>query len=232
MDNDTTTHHQAVLVEALERVYRRADGDVHALHGITLQIDTGDTVAVTGPSGSGKSTLLSLIAGLDRPTEGRLVVLGQNLSQLSEDDLADLRRRHMGFVFQNYHLLPTMTVCENVMMPLVPQFGSSLELKAKALHCIERVGLEARINHLPGELSGGEQQRVGLARALITDPTLILADEPTGNLDSASAAVILDLLFEVAAAGQRTVILSTHDRSVAERCRRELHLVEGRLDVD
>lgn len=219
----------AVTTEKLERTYNRADGDVHALDGISIQIKNGETVAVTGPSGSGKSTLLSLVAGLERPTGGELTVLGQALNELSEDGLADLRRRHMGFVFQNYHLLPTLTVCENVMLPLVPQLGHSLDLKVKALHCIERVGLEQRINHLPGELSGGEQQRVGLARALLTDPTLILADEPTGNLDADSAGVILDLLFEVAASGHRTVILTTHDRSVAARCSREIHIRDGRV---
>jgi putative ABC transport system ATP-binding protein len=222
----------AIQAESVRKVYGRSDGDIRALDGVTVSIAPGETVAVTGPSGSGKSTLLSLIAGLDRPTSGRLVVLGQCLGDLSEDGLADLRRRHMGFVFQNYHILPTLTVWENVMMPLVPQMGNSLELKGRALHCIERVGLERRIRHLPGELSGGEQQRVGLARALIANPTLILADEPTGNLDAESAGIILDLLFELVRDGERTVLLTTHDRSVAQRCGRELRMRDGRLLAD
>jgi len=214
------------------KVYACADGDVRAVDGVTLEVAAGDTVAVTGPSGSGKSTLLSLIAGLDRPSSGALTVLGQPLAELSEDDLADLRRRHMGFVFQNYHLIPTLSVWENVMLPLLPQLGSSLELKARALHCIERVGLEKRIRHLPGELSGGEQQRVGLARALITDPALVLADEPTGNLDAESAGIVLDLLFGLVKEGGRTVVLTTHDRNVARRCTREVRMREGRLTAD
>jgi putative ABC transport system ATP-binding protein len=222
----------AIQADNLRKVYGRSDGDVNALDGVSFAIAAGETVAVTGPSGCGKSTLLSLIAGLDRPTSGGLAVLGQDLGELSEDGLADLRRRHMGFVFQSYHILPTLTVWENVMLPLVPQMGTSLELKGRALHCIERVGLERRIRHLPGELSGGEQQRVGLARALIADPALILADEPTGNLDSESAGIILDLLFELVRDGQRTVLLTTHDRGVAQRCGRELRMRDGRLVAD
>jgi putative ABC transport system ATP-binding protein len=222
----------AIQADHVQKIYGRSDGDVRALDGVTVSIAPGETVAITGPSGSGKSTLLSLIAGLDRPTSGELLVLGQRLSELSEDGLADLRRRHMGFVFQNYHIIPTLTVWENVMLPLLPQMGHSLELKGRALHCIERVGLEKRIRHLPGELSGGEQQRVGLARALIADPTLILADEPTGNLDAESAGIILDLLFELVRAGQRTVLLTTHDPSVARRCSRELRMRDGRLVAD
>jgi putative ABC transport system ATP-binding protein len=222
----------AIQADNLRKVYGRSDGDVNALDGVSFAIAAGETVAVTGPSGCGKSTLLSLIAGLDRPTSGGLAVLGQDLGELSEDGLADLRRRHMGFVFQSYHILPTLTVWENVMLPLVPQMGTSLELKGRALHCSERVGLERRIRHLPGELSGGEQQRVGLARALIADPALILADEPTGNLDSESAGIILDLLFELVRDGQRTVLLTTHDRGVAQRCGRELRMRDGRLVAD
>lgn len=218
-----------IQAENLRRVYPRADGDIAALAEVTLTVQAGETVAITGPSGSGKSTLLSLIAGLDRPSSGELVVLGRRLGDLGEDGLADLRRRHMGFVFQNYHLIPTLTVWENVMLPLLPQLGNSLNLRGRALHCIEHVGLEKRIRHLPGELSGGEQQRVGLARALINDPALILADEPTGNLDAESAEAILALLFNLAAGHSRTVLLTTHDRRVAERCSREVRLRDGRL---
>jgi putative ABC transport system ATP-binding protein len=186
-----------IEIENVARVYHRSDGDVHALEGVSLTVNRGESVAITGASGSGKSTLLALVAGLDLPSSGCLRVLDHELTEMNEDERADLRRDSMGFVFQNYHLLPTLTVWENVMAPLIPDRGHGLELKRLALHCIEQVGLEHRIHHLPAELSGGEQQRVGLARALVADPTLILADEPTGNLDSDSAAVILDLLFEL-----------------------------------
>jgi putative ABC transport system ATP-binding protein len=218
-----------VTVEEVSRIYPRSEGDVKALDGVSLSVAAGETVAVTGASGSGKSTLLSLIAGLDRPSAGRIRVLEHELTEMNEDQRANLRRERMGFVFQNYHLLPTLSVCENVMLPLIPTQGHSLELKSRALHCIERVGLQRRINHLPSELSGGEQQRVGLARALITNPTLILADEPTGNLDSDSAGAILDLLFELVQNNGRTIVLSTHDNRIAERCARRLHLKDGKM---
>ena len=221
-----------IELENVSRIFPRSEGDVRVLDGIFLQVPAGESLAITGPSGAGKSTLLALVAGLDRPSEGRIRVLERELTDMNEDQRADLRREHMGFVFQNYHLLPALTVWENVMVPLVPTLGHSLELKSRALHCIERVGLEHRINHLPAELSGGEQQRVGLARALVTDPILIFADEPTGNLDSKSAAVILDLLFGLAGDNGRTILLSTHDSGVAGRCGRHIHLEEGRLQPD
>jgi putative ABC transport system ATP-binding protein len=220
------------VVRELTKLYSRSDGDVRALDGVSMECAGGTSTAVMGPSGSGKSTLLSLVAGLERPTSGELHVLGQDLAALSEDGLADMRRAHIGIVFQNYHLIPTLTVCENVMLPLVPAEGMSLELRRRALTCIERVGLEQRIRHLPGELSGGEQQRVGLARALMNDPEVLLADEPTGNLDEGSAGVILDLLFGLAEGSARTIILTTHSRAVAARCQRLLRIESGLLVAD
>ncbi len=224
MSNDT-----AILLENVSRVYPRADGTVRALDGVSLRVPAGCSLAITGASGSGKSTLLALAAGLDPASAGRIEVLGRDVTAMNEDQRADFRRENIGFVFQNYHLLPTLSVWENVMMPLVPTSPDLLELKALALHWIERVGLAKRIHHLPGELSGGEQQRVGLARALIGEPTLILADEPTGNLDQANAGTILDLLFELGGGAHRSVILSTHDPAIAGRCRHRVHLVDGRL---
>ncbi len=218
----------AIELGNVSRTFPRPDGDVHALVDLSLHVDVGETIAVTGASGSGKSTMLSLIAGLDQPTSGTIHVFGWELTGMSEDERADLRRREMGFVFQNYHLIPTLTICENVMLPLIPEEGNTLELRAKALARIEEVGLERRIGHLPGELSGGEQQRVSLARALIGEPSLILADEPTGNLDEGSAGTILDLLFQLAEHRGRTLVLTTHNEAVAARCRRRLRLHEGR----
>lgn len=219
----------AVDLSGLTKVYTRTEGDVRAVDDLTLAFEHSTSTAIMGASGSGKSTLLSLIAGLERPTSGRLTVLGQQLGSLGEDELADLRRERMGFVFQNYHLIPTLSVLENVMLPLVPIEGVALNLRARALKLIEKVGLEKRLKHLPSELSGGEQQRVGLARALLNDPDLLLADEPTGNLDAESEAAILDLLFELAGNTQRTIILTTHSATVAARCGTVARLDEGRL---
>jgi putative ABC transport system ATP-binding protein len=219
----------AIHLQDVKRVYPRADETVCAVDGVTLSVPSACTVAITGPSGSGKSTLLALTAGLDPATEGRIEVFGQDVTAMNEDQRADFRRENIGFVFQNYHLLPTLSVWENVMMPLIPSVSDKLELKARALQWIERVGLEKRINHLPGELSGGEQQRVGLARALIGEPTLILADEPTGNLDSDNAGSILDLLFELSTGGHRSVVLSTHDQAVAGRCQHHVRLEAGKV---
>ena len=217
----------AVVLEGVCRTYARPAGDVNALSGVSLTVPAGRTVAITGASGSGKSTLLFLIGGLDRPTAGRISVFGTCYNDLTEDGLADVRRHRIGFVFQDYHLIPSLTVCENVMLPLIPIAGNSLALRARALHCIERVGLDKRIGHLPGELSGGEQQRVAIARALVGDPSLILGDEPTGNLDSGTAGTIRDLLLNLAQAESKTVILVTHSREVAERCHERVRLHEG-----
>ncbi len=218
----------AVTVEDVAKQYRRSDGVIEAAAGISFSIPRGSVTVITGPSGAGKSTLLFLIAGLAKPSRGRVRVLGMDLNDMSDDALADMRRRHIGFVFQNYHLLPTLTVLENVMLPTYPVGPGGLKTRARALHCIERVGLEKRIHHLPGELSGGEQQRAAIARALMNDPELILADEPTGNLDADSSDTVLDLLLELARAGERTVVITSHDRDVARRCENRIHIVGGK----
>ncbi len=228
-DSAPTQPPPAIRAVELVKMYPRSEGNVYALDRVTLSIPCGSSTVITGPSGSGKSTLLFLIAGLARPSEGHVTVLGQDLTGMNDDELADMRRNHIGFVFQNYHLIPTLTVCENVMLPLTPARLDALKVRARALHCIEQVGLQKRINHLPGELSGGEQQRAALARALMNDPELILADEPTGNLDAKSADTILSLLLDLGRSNRRTVILTSHNRDVAARCEHQIRMEAGRL---
>jgi putative ABC transport system ATP-binding protein len=195
------------------------------LDGIDLAIAEGELVAVTGPSGSGKSTLLALIAGLDRPTRGTVVIDGHDLATLSEDQLARFRGRNLGFVFQSFQLIPTLTALENVRVPaeLVGDFA----VARRAGELLERVGLQDRAGHYPAQLSGGEMQRVALARASLTRPRILLADEPTGNLDSASGALVLDLLLDLNRAS--TVVLVTHNPDIAARARREVRLRDGTI---
>ena len=219
----------AVTVTGVARVYQREEGDVRALDGVSLSVEAGASVALTGASGSGKSTLLFLMAGLDVPSHGTVSLFGEDLGEMPVEALADVRRRRLGIVFQNYHLLPALTVCENVMLPLVPELGMSLESRARALQCIEDVGLEKRLKHLPKELSGGEQQRVSLARAMVMRPALILADEPTGNLDRENADLMLGLLFGLAKREGAALVIATHDPSVAGRCARQVRFEAGKV---
>lgn len=196
------------------------------LDDINLVISAGESVAITGSSGSGKSTLLGLLAGLDTATEGRVLLAGHDLGALDEDARAALRQRLIGFVFQNFQLLPHLTALENVMLPLEL---AGLPAKARAKHWLARVGLSAREAHTPRQLSGGEQQRVAIARAFATEPKILLADEPTGNLDSQTGASIIELLFEAQAASHTTLVLVTHDHALASRCQRQLHLEAGHV---
>ncbi len=182
-----------------------------------------------GPSGSGKTTLLNLIAGLDRPSQGEVWVGGKKISTMSEAQLARWRTRHVGFIFQFYHLLPVLSAYENVELPLLLLSLSAAQRKRQVLTALDLVGLSDRLWHRPGQLSGGQQQRVGIARAIVTDPTLIVADEPTGDLDAKSATEILDLLGELQETLAKTIILVTHDQRAADRAHRELHLDKGRL---
>ena len=226
----TESCEHAVGLQDVVKSYTRSDGDVHALAGITVAFEPGVATAITGTSGSGKSTLLFIVGGLDRPTSGEVSVKGQCLNTLSDDALADLRRDHLGFVFQNYHLMPTLSVCENVMLPLAPALGIGLAARGRALHCIERVGLEHRINHLPGELSGGEQQRVALARALANEPSIILADEPTANLDTQTGREIIDLLKEMNESQGVTVVSATHDLKMLDVSDRVVYIRDGGVE--
>ncbi len=202
-------------------------GPVRILDAITLDVHRGERLALVGPSGSGKSSLLMLMGGLERATGGRVTVLGRDLGKLSEDALARLRRDHFGIVFQSFHLIPTMTALENVATPL--ELAGARDASACAARELETVGLEARRDHYPAQLSGGEQQRVALARAAAPRPDILLADEPTGNLDSVNGAAIIELLFGLSARHRATLVLVTHDPGLAARCDRVVNLLDGRI---
>jgi putative ABC transport system ATP-binding protein len=219
----------AVQVFGLVRGHRHGAHVVPALRGVSLTIAAGELVAVTGPSGSGKSTLLHLLGGLDVPDAGRVVIAGQTLGALSDDDLTVFRRRRIGVVFQAYNLLPTLTAEENVALPLLLDGVSRRASDPRVAEALKAVGMLARRSHRPAELSGGEQQRIAVARALVVEPALILADEPTGSLDSRTAADVLDLLREAARARGRTILMVTHDRDAAAVADRELRMVDGAL---
>jgi putative ABC transport system ATP-binding protein len=213
--------------ENLGKTVKLPDHELTILEGVSFTIDAGEAVAVVGASGSGKSTLLSLLAGLDTPSTG-VVRLGEvALSQLDEDGRARLRGAQVGFVFQSFQLLPSLTALENVMLPL--ELRGDRDARGPARRILERVGLGERLEHYPRQLSGGEQQRVALARAFVTEPDLLFADEPTGNLDTATGTAIVDLLFELNAQHGTTLVLVTHDERLAARCRRVLRLDAGRL---
>jgi putative ABC transport system ATP-binding protein len=217
----------AILLEGVEVTLPSRAGPVAILRGIDLEVPTGDAVAVVGPSGSGKSTLLMVIAGLESATGGRVNVVGADYAGLDEDGLAQLRAANIGIVFQSFHLVPTMTAIENVALPL--EFLDQADAFDKARAALSEVGLSHRETHFPGQLSGGEQQRVAIARALSPRPTLILADEPTGNLDLATGAQVMDLLFTLKERTGATLLLITHDGNLAKRCNRIVNLADGRI---
>ena len=202
-------------------------GRIEILKGITLDVEAGETVGLVGPSGSGKSSLLMLMGGLERATGGQVMALGHDLTALGEDALARVRREHMGVVFQSFHLIPTMTALENVATPL--ELAGVDDAYDRAAAELEAVGLGARKDHYPSEMSGGEQQRVALARAAAPRPQLLLADEPTGNLDASTGAAIMDLLFELNARHGATLVLVTHAPELAEKCSRVVRLVDGQI---
>jgi putative ABC transport system ATP-binding protein len=201
---------------------------VHILRDISLRVGRGEAIGLIGPSGSGKSTLLMVMAGLERPDSGEVVVNGTSFNALDEDGLARFRGRHVGIVFQSFHLIPTMTALENVAVPL--ELAGHADPAGRAKRELEAVGLGARLNHYPTQLSGGEQQRVALARALAPDPAILVADEPTGNLDESTGSQIVDLLFAQHAQRGMTLVLVTHDNTLAHRCDRVVRLRSGRLD--
>jgi putative ABC transport system ATP-binding protein len=203
---------------------------VQILHDISFEVSAKQVLAIVGPSGSGKSTLLGLLAGLDRPTHGSIHIHGTNITTLTESAMAHFRRQHIGYVFQAFHLIPTLTAIENVALPLELQGVATGEERAKTL--LQAVGLEQRVHHYPIQLSGGEQQRVALARAFISQPPLLLADEPTGNLDSATGNLVIDLLWQLHEQHDSTLILVTHDRALAARAQRILTLRDGAIVND
>jgi len=217
----------------LRKTYRPGrENPVHALDGVDVEIERGERLAVLGPSGSGKSTLLNLVGGLDRPTSGRVLVDGLDLGKLDERELAAYRAVAVGFVFQSFHLRPRFPAWENVALPLVFAGVERRERRRRAFELLDRVGLEKRASHLPGEMSGGEQQRVALARGLVRNPSLLLGDEPTGNLDSETSRQILELLAEVNESGT-TLIIVTHDTDLArDYARRLVHMADGRIRAD
>ncbi len=217
-----------IRVEGLRREFPMGRDTVHALDGVDLTVAEGEFLGVTGPSGSGKSTLLHLLGGLDRPTDGHIWVQGRDLTALDENELAAYRRREVGFVFQSFYLVPTMTALQNVEFPMYFARIPPARRRERALYLLERVGLADRRNHRPTELSGGEQQRVAIARALANDPVLILADEPTGNLDSRTGAEVIRLLGELNAEG-RTIILVSHDPTMIAHTRRHIRMLDGRI---
>jgi putative ABC transport system ATP-binding protein len=224
----TTGAAPVIELRELVRVYRTGRLEVAALRGVDLDIWPGDFLAILGPSGSGKSTLMNIIGCLDRPTSGSYRLGGTPIQDLTDDDLARVRGRAIGFVFQSFNLLPRTSALENVATPLMYQGVSRKERLAKAAASLERLGLADRMDHEPSELSGGQQQRVAIARALVTEPALILADEPTGNLDSVSGADVIELLHELNDTGT-TIVLITHDADVADHARRQVHVRDGLL---
>jgi putative ABC transport system ATP-binding protein len=219
-----------VEVRNVVKAYRRDHFAIPVLRGLSLTIPEGDYVAMMGPSGSGKTTLLNLIAGIDRPDGGEVIVAGTNLADLSESDLARWRARHIGFIFQFYNLLPALTAAGNVELPLLLTRLSRSERREHVRAALDLVGLSDRVNHFPRQLSGGQEQRVAIARAIVTDPTVIVADEPTGDLDKQSAADVLDLLGRLNTEFEKTIVMVTHDPRAAERARVVRHLDKGELE--
>jgi putative ABC transport system ATP-binding protein len=228
MKDDTSQ--PMILLDDVRLNLASAAGEVNVLRGVSLRIAAGERVALVGPSGSGKSTLIMVIGGLERPSAGRVVIAGTDLAALDEDGLAALRRRKIGIVFQSFHLLPAMTALENVALPL--ELAGREDAFAVAAAQLAVVGLDARLAHYPAQLSGGEQQRVAIARAFVAEPALILADEPTGNLDGATGALVIDLLLRLAIERHTTLLLVTHDTNLARRCSRILSLADGRIAAD
>ena len=226
-ESSTANGHQALLVTGLGKTVPLPEGALCILADVSFAINAGDSVAIVGASGSGKSTLLSLLAGLDTPSTGEVSLHGAQLSKLDEDGRARLRGERVGFVFQNFQLLPSLTALENVMLPL--ELRGDADAEGPARDILQQVGLGERLGHYPRQLSGGEQQRVAVARAFVTRPSLLFADEPTGNLDTHTGQAIIELLFDLNARHGTTLVLVTHDEHLASRCSRTLRLDSGRL---
>ena len=219
-----------IELRGVTKSYRRGEQSIPVLNDLALTVASGDFLALMGPSGSGKSTLLNLIAGIDRPDRGEIVIDGRDICVLSESELAKWRATHVGFIFQFYNLIPVLTAYENVALPLALVSASASEKDRRVREALDRVGLSDRMDHRPSELSGGQQQRVAIARALITEPALIVADEPTGDLDRQSAAEILSMLQRLHRESGKTILMVTHDPKAAEHARAILHLEKGQLE--
>ena len=229
--NDRTSDDESTVLaaEGLGKQVSSPEGTLAILADVTLAIRRGETIAVVGASGAGKSTLLALLAGLDEPTSGKVWLAGHDLTTLDEDGRAAVRAQHVGFVFQSFHLVPSLTALENVMLPL--ELARRADARQGAREVLARVGLAGRLGHYPRQLSGGEQQRVAIARAFVTEPDVLFADEPTGNLDATTGTKVADLMFGLNASTRTTLVLVTHDRTLAARCARAIHLDAGRIQA-
>jgi len=221
-----------ICIESLSKAYRRGQQEIPVLLDVSLEVQAGEFVALMGPSGSGKSTLLNLIAGIDQPSSGRIIFDGVDIATLSEGALADWRATHVGFIFQFYNLMPVLTALENVELPLLLTGLSARQRRSHAEAALAMVRLDDRMDHFPNELSGGQQQRVAIARALVSDPSLIVADEPTGDLDRVTGQEVLDLLDQLNRSLGKTIVMVTHDPKAAARARRLIHLEKGVLVPD
>ena len=217
-----------ICIEDVYKIYRRGENEVRALDGVSLSVESGEFLAIVGQSGSGKSTLMNVLGCLDTPSSGRYLLEGEDVSTLSDRTLSEIRNRQIGFIFQSFHLIPGLDALENVELPLLYRGFPREKRQRLAADCLERVGLESRMHHRPAEMSGGQQQRVAIARAIAAKPPILLADEPTGNLDSASGQEILDILKGLHAEG-RTVLLITHDPRIAQAAQRCVHIRDGRI---
>jgi putative ABC transport system ATP-binding protein len=226
---DTATQTKVVRVNKVSKVFKRDAFQVTALDNVSIEIAQGEFLALMGPSGSGKTTLLNMIAAIDRPTSGELLVLGQNVFRLSDSQSAHWRNEHIGYVFQTFNLIPVLTAFENVELPLLLTKLSAQQRRDHVMTALKLVGLEDRVKHLPKQLSGGQEQRVAIARAIVSDPTLLLADEPTGDLDSNSATEILDILKRLNESFKKTVVMVTHDPHAASYAHVTRHLEKGML---
>ncbi len=227
-----TNDQPVAQIESVQKVYQKGNAPpVYALRGVDVSIPRGQYVAIMGPSGSGKSTLMNILGCLDRPTTGRYLLAGSDVAQMNDTELSRIRGEHIGFVFQAFNLIAERTVLENVEVPLFYQGVSKAKRRSRAGVAIDRVGLADRANHRPSELSGGQQQRVAIARALVTDPTVLMADEPTGNLDTETGEAILKMFDDLHRDGM-TIIMVTHDDSIADRCQRVVRLRDGQIGSD